>query len=44
VNVEEEYHEEHEGESSPELNDDGRGERGTGRDAPLLPRPDSASG
>jgi len=42
VNVEEEYHEEHEGESSPELNQ-GRGERGTGREAPMLPRPDASS-
>jgi protoporphyrinogen oxidase len=42
VNVEEEYHEEHEGESSPELNE-GRGERGTGREAPMLPRPDASS-
>jgi protoporphyrinogen oxidase len=42
VNVEEEYHEEHEGESSPELNQ-GQGERGTGREAPILPRPDASS-
>jgi hypothetical protein len=42
VNVEEEYHEEHEGESSPELNE-GVGERGTGREAPMLPRPDVSS-
>ena len=43
VNVEEEYHEEHEGESSPDLNESGGGERGTGREAPLLPWPDASS-
>lgn len=45
VNVEDEYHEEHEGESSPDLNDDAAPApaRGTGRDAPLLPRADTAS-
>src|SRR6476660_3621716 len=43
VNVEDEYHEEHEGESSPELIESGGGERGTGREAPLLPRPETSS-
>jgi protoporphyrinogen oxidase len=42
VNVEEEYHEEHEGESSPDLNVPARDERGTGRAAPMLPRPEGS--